>query len=206
MSRLYAWHRAALAGENPPSHDGDVQCGYYMMRGRDRSWLPVHIYVDRDIDPETGELTAPEVFRCKVGEKDGGDPVYLWTWLRPISYRAFKRLTAFQKARDNLFDQWSDYRETYFRAKLGEKQPWFAERQIEFFCVDPDTGEIVDAVSFFDSDGIRKDAPPTVHKREKISREAYQHLLDYCLRDSRMLDARGRIDLSDRPTPPQGVF
>lgn len=45
--------------------------------------MPVEIRVERQIDPETGELTAPERF---VALCDGmrRDPAALWTYLTPI--------------------------------------------------------------------------------------------------------------------------
>jgi hypothetical protein len=123
IAQLYAWHRAAVAGENPPRHDGLPECGWFkrkLIKGG--PWVPVRIYVDREIDPDTGELAAPEALRCEVEGLDGGDPADHWTYLTAIS------------------------------------------------------------------------------------REEYNHLVDYRLRDSRMLDARRRIDLSEQPTAPQGVF
>lgn len=32
MSDDYAWWRAALAGQNPPTHEGEPQCGYFKVR------------------------------------------------------------------------------------------------------------------------------------------------------------------------------
>ncbi len=85
MSRLYAWHRAALAGLNPPQHEGLPECGWYqrkMVKGG--PWVPVRIFVQRDIDPETCELTGPERL---VADVDGTicDPGPHWTHLTPIS-------------------------------------------------------------------------------------------------------------------------
>lgn len=30
----FAWHRAALAGEKPPIHEGEPRCGYFKVRDR----------------------------------------------------------------------------------------------------------------------------------------------------------------------------
>ncbi|MBS8227133.1 hypothetical protein [Vannielia litorea] len=123
LSQLYAWHRAALAGENPPRHDGLPECGWFKRRlVKNGPWVPVRIYIEREIDPATGELTCDEIMRIEVEGLDGGDPANHWTYLTPITRREF------------------------------------------------------------------------------------DHLVDYRLRDSRMLDARQRIDLSNAPTPPQGVL
>lgn len=123
MSRLFEWHRAALRGESPPRHEGDPQAGWFKRRMvKGGPWVPVRIYVDRDIDPVTGELTRDEVLRIEVEGIDKGDPADQWTYLTPIS------------------------------------------------------------------------------------RAEFDHLMDYRLRDSRMADAMTPIDLSQTPTPPQGVF
>jgi len=118
-----AWHRAAVSGEEPPRHDGLPECGWFKRRMiKGGPWVPVRIYLDRQIDPATGELTEDERFCCEVEGLDGGDPADHWTYLTPIT------------------------------------------------------------------------------------REEFNHLVDYRLRDSRMLDARQRIDLSQSPTLPQGIF
>lgn len=123
MRQLYAWHRAALAGEAPPRHDAMPECGWFKRRMiRGGPWVPARIYVDRETDPMTGELVRDERLCIEIEGLDGGDPTEHWTYLTPIS------------------------------------------------------------------------------------REEYLHLMDYRLRDSRMLDSRQKIDLSDQPTPPQGVF
>lgn len=123
LSHLYAWHRAAVAGENPPRHEGEPQCGWYKRRLiKGGPWVPVRIYIDQVIDHETGELVCDERLRIEVEGLDGGDPIEHWTYLTPIS------------------------------------------------------------------------------------RDEFDHLVDYRLRDSRMLDARRKLDLSETPTAPQGVF
>lgn len=121
--QLYGWWQDAVAGRNPPRHDGVPEAGYYKRRWvKGGPWVPVHIYVDREIDTESGELACDEVLRIEVEGLDGGDPANHWTYLTPIT------------------------------------------------------------------------------------RREYEHLLDYRLRDNRMLDSRGTIDLSDQPTLPQGVL
>ena len=91
-SVAYAWHRAALAGENPPTHDGLVQCGWFKTRLIPGGpWVAARIWIDREIDPMTGELAAPEEYRCEV---DGmpRDPAKVWTYLKPISREEFDAL------------------------------------------------------------------------------------------------------------------
>ena len=91
-ARLYAWHKAALAGEAPPIHDSLPECGWFkrkMVKGG--PWVPVRIFVRRDIDPDTGELTGPEIL---VADVDGklADPARHWTYLTPISKRDYDAL------------------------------------------------------------------------------------------------------------------
>ncbi len=123
LASSLAWHRAAVTGEEPPRHDGLPECGWFKRRMiKGGPWVPVRIYLARQIDSATGELTEDERLRCEVEGLDGGDPAEHWTYLTPIT------------------------------------------------------------------------------------REEFNHLVDYRLRDSRMLDARQRIDLSQSPTLPQGIF
>lgn len=92
MRQLYAWHRAALAGQNPEVHDSLPQCGWYRARMvRGGPWVPVRIWCAQDICPESGELQAPERMLCEAaGER--ADPVRLWTYLIPISRADFDAL------------------------------------------------------------------------------------------------------------------
>ena len=84
-SQLYAWHRAALAGDNPPIHDGLAECGFYKTKiVRGGPWAAVEIKVERDIDFETGELTAPERL-VAICDGERRNPANLWTYLTPIS-------------------------------------------------------------------------------------------------------------------------
>ena len=123
FNRIYAWHRSALAGENPPRHEVEAHAGWYKRRrSKGGPWVPVRIFVEREIDAETGELTCDERLRIEVEGIDAGNPLDCWTYLVPIS------------------------------------------------------------------------------------RQDYDHLIDYRLRDSRMLDPYRKIDLSEQPTLPQGAF
>lgn len=120
---IYAWWQAATSGQRPPMHDGLPECGWFKRRWvKGGPWVPARIYLEREIDPETGELTSDERLRIEIEGLDGGDPAEHWTYLTPIT------------------------------------------------------------------------------------RAEFDHLIDYRLRDSRMLDARRKIDLSETPTAPQGVF
>ncbi len=89
---LLAWHRAFMAGENPPRNNEDPQVGWFKTQlVKNGPWVPVTIWCDQYIDPETGELTAPEVMRADVfGDEKPADEI--WNWLTPISREEFDRL------------------------------------------------------------------------------------------------------------------
>lgn len=90
----YRWYQAALRGDRPEIHDGEPQAGCFRMRMvKDGPFVPVLIWLEQQIDPETGELTGDEVLRCTV---DGHhtDPVQVWTRCRPITVSMFDALEA----------------------------------------------------------------------------------------------------------------
>ena len=99
IATLYAWHRAALAGLRPPIHDGEPRCGWFKTRlVKGGPFVPAVIRIDRDIDPDTGELLNPERFICEVNgqPRDARDA---WASLckSPISrdeYHDLQRLQA----------------------------------------------------------------------------------------------------------------
>lgn len=93
FKQLYAWWTAAVAGQSPDQHDGVPHAGWYKRRlVKSGPWVPVRIYVDREIDAETGELASDEVLRIEVEGLDGGDPAEHWTYLKPITVAEFKHL------------------------------------------------------------------------------------------------------------------
>ncbi len=87
VADLYAWHRAALAGDAPPIHDGDPQCGWFKTRAvKGGPWVPARIWITRDLDPETFELAGDETFACEIdGARRSAEAS--WTYLahHPIS-------------------------------------------------------------------------------------------------------------------------
>lgn len=98
FSQLYAWHRAALAGESPLIHDGLPECGWYrtkLIKGG--PWVAVEIKVEREICPDTGELLGPERL---VATADGmrRDPARLWTFLEPITRAEYGALLTRREA------------------------------------------------------------------------------------------------------------
>lgn len=99
IAALMAWHAAAMAGDRPPIHEGQPQCGFFKTKQvKDGPFVPARIWIDRDIDPETGELTRDERFACEVdGERCSA--YSRWTWLagNPISKADFDALTERRK-------------------------------------------------------------------------------------------------------------
>lgn len=101
FSQLYRWHTAAVAGLNPPMHDGFPEAGYYKRRlVKKGPWVPVRIFIEREIDPETGELASDEVLRIEVDGVVRGDPAHHWTYLKPISRQEFQALTEEHETND----------------------------------------------------------------------------------------------------------
>jgi hypothetical protein len=96
-AQLYAWHRAAVAGDSPATFEGLPECGWFRTRLRKGGpWAAVQIFCQREIDEETGELTAPE----RICGEINGNPLTqtqladLWTWLTPITAPEYRTLFA----------------------------------------------------------------------------------------------------------------
>lgn len=92
--KAFAWWRAALAGEKVPIHHDDPHPGFYMRRlVRNGPFVPVAVFLESDVDSETGELLGPERLVCDVaGERrDANDQ---WTWIagRPISEARYMQM------------------------------------------------------------------------------------------------------------------
>ena len=99
---LYSDHARHLTGGHPaPGGSGvavfedEPNCGWYQMRKvKGGPWVPVHIWCDQDIDPETGDLRAPE----KIFATIGGEVARTWrhAWPRcagrPITEDAYHAL------------------------------------------------------------------------------------------------------------------
>lgn len=68
----YDWYRKALAGEKPPIHEGQPQCGFFIKgKGRDRQ--PVAIWLD---DQVAVGMAATVGFSSNNRE---ADPVHIWS-------------------------------------------------------------------------------------------------------------------------------
>lgn len=94
-SDQYAWHRAALAGQKPQiTHT--PECGWFRRRtSRGGPFVAVKIFLEQQVDPETGELLGDEVMRCEVDGKRRV-PEEEWTWVadNPISEEEFLDMLA----------------------------------------------------------------------------------------------------------------
>lgn len=106
-SKMYAWHRAALAhvakhgtlkGFNGPIKmiADEPQCGWFKRKFvRDGQFVAARIFYEQPIDDETGELIGDEVMRCEVDGRRR-DPIEEWTYLasHPISQEEFLTMTS----------------------------------------------------------------------------------------------------------------
>lgn len=101
-AQRWDWWERAVAGEPVPIHEDEPHQGYFATRKfRYGEWVkgpfvPARIWWEPgDIDPETGELTSPEICRAEI---DGRriDPWRAWPWLakRPITEDEWKWLRA----------------------------------------------------------------------------------------------------------------
>lgn len=91
------WRRR-VAGETLPI-TMEPMCGYYRRRlVRGGVWVPVAIWLEQEIDPDTGDLLADEVMRCAVAGREA-DPHEQWTYIagQPIPHAEYEYLVANQK-------------------------------------------------------------------------------------------------------------
>lgn len=94
--QIYGWYLAALSGLAPATHDGLPEAGWFKMKlVQGGPWVPVRIWLDQVIDPETGDLADDEILFCEVS----GEAVprsrmeEVWTYLIPIQSADFEALT-----------------------------------------------------------------------------------------------------------------
>ncbi len=92
-AEAYAWWRAALAGQRPPMHDGEPQCGFYRRKlVKGGPWVPATIYLYAEID-ENGDLASDEMHVCLLNGQMV-DAREQWSWLcgNPITYAEYREL------------------------------------------------------------------------------------------------------------------
>lgn len=93
---LYAWWEAAMRGERPPVHEGEPHCGWFRTRAvRGGPWIPARVFVEREIDPETGELADDERFVAEVaGQRRDAAAAWVSICRRPISREEYEAMVA----------------------------------------------------------------------------------------------------------------
>lgn len=102
FTQLHAWHRDAIAGFPVERHDGIPEAGWFRMRRvKGGPFVPVRIFIERETDHETGELTEPERY---VAEVEGlrADAAAIWTYLTPISREDYLALVEMHRAEDRM--------------------------------------------------------------------------------------------------------
>lgn len=76
---LYAWHAAALRGEDPDVFAEEPQCGWFLTRlVRDGPQVPVRIWCEQVLDPDTGELAEDERLVAQIGDERETDAGRVW--------------------------------------------------------------------------------------------------------------------------------
>lgn len=94
----YDYWYAALAGEKPPIHEGDPQCGYYKKKNKNKADSPVAVFVnDGKIVALVGTAIESELIEADK----------YWTWFgdKPVSYEDYKAAyedAAWEKAVEGL--------------------------------------------------------------------------------------------------------
>lgn len=66
-------------------------------RAWSKTWLPARIWLQQEIDWQTGELTAPESFALEIASRLVTDQALIedqWMRLRPVSLDEWRWLTA----------------------------------------------------------------------------------------------------------------
>lgn len=95
--RAQAWEswRRRVAGETLPIAMDEPQCGFYRAK-RFGQHVGVQIDLWQEVDPDTGELTAPERMVAFIGGDTFFDDHVYDIWIRcggsPISEAEFERL------------------------------------------------------------------------------------------------------------------
>lgn len=97
---LYAWYNervaAGAAADALAPFVNDPQCGFYkrqLVKGG--PFVPARIFMDREVDPGTGELLSDEILCCEVlGEDRDPETEWLWLWENVIAESEFHYMTA----------------------------------------------------------------------------------------------------------------
>lgn len=93
LDAAYSWWRRSVSGERVPRIEDEPMPGYFKRRMvRGGPWVPVAIWLEQEIDPDTGELTAPEELRA-IANGQPTDPLRVWLYARPISLAEYDAMT-----------------------------------------------------------------------------------------------------------------
>lgn len=93
QEQVYDFWSRSVAGERVPRNEEDPQCGFYRMRKvRGGPWVAVEIWLEQQIDDETGELVADEKLRA-IQNGEPVNPAFIWTYCRPIRAEEYDALT-----------------------------------------------------------------------------------------------------------------
>ena len=96
---MMAWHQNALKGilgDDVALHDDEIQCGWFRCRlVKGGPFVPARIWLQQDIDPETGELIDDERLCCDVNGRMVDAQEY-WSRLckNPIPQHEWQYLSA----------------------------------------------------------------------------------------------------------------
>lgn len=116
LDAAYSWWRRSVSGERVPRIEDEPHPGYFKRRMvRGGPFVPVAIWLDQEIDPDTGELTAPEELRAIVNGRPV-DPLRAWLYARPISLAEYDALTGVR-------DHHAFMAATHVAVDLGEVAP-----------------------------------------------------------------------------------
>lgn len=96
--QAYAWHTNALKGVygDPIIYDETPQAGWYKRRlVKGGPFVPARIWIDAEVDEETGDLLSEETVQCEVNGRYA-DATDQWQWLcqNPITEAEFNYMTA----------------------------------------------------------------------------------------------------------------
>lgn len=102
FTAAHAWHNAATQGLPADRFDGLPEIGWFkMQRVKGGPFVPVRIFIEREIDPDTGDLIAPEQYAAEV-EGLRADAAAIWTYLTPISRAEFNALVERHRSDDAM--------------------------------------------------------------------------------------------------------
>lgn len=108
LASTYDWWRRALAGQSVFFTINEVHAGFFMSRGkRGGPLLPVAVWLQQEVCPETGELMNDEMFVSVIGlnkPMSAEKTRYKWPYWarRPITEEEYwRQIRQLEHERDN---------------------------------------------------------------------------------------------------------